>query len=67
MAKQVLTVGENITASLDGTTLTLVIDLSKRLRPSGTGKNTVIATTSGNQSVVCGNDIVKLGINCYTK
>ena len=64
MAKQALTIGQNISASLDGDVLTLTIDLSRRLGSSVSGKNQIIATTSGNQSLPNG---AKLGINCYTK
>lgn len=66
MPTQAVTLGSNLDASLDGVKLTIVIDLSKRQGMSKSGKNAVIATTSGNQNVVCDGKIVKLGINCYT-
>jgi len=65
MAENKVTLGENLDATLIGSILTVKIDLSKRLRPSKSGKNAVIATTSGNQSVAVGNQIVKIGINAY--
>lgn len=68
MAKKVIeNMGANVEASLDGSKLTLVIDLDKRLGMSGSGKNQTIATTSGNQNIVHNGVIVKLGLNCFTK
>lgn len=67
MPKQVVNIGENIAATLDGTILTMTVDLATRLRPSASQKNIVIATTSGNQSVTVGGNVVKVGVNIYTK
>ena len=69
MAKVIVpNVGANVEASLDGSKLTLVIDLDKRLGMSGSGKNQTIATSGGNQSIVYnGTTIVKLGLNVFTK
>jgi len=58
-------IGTNITGTVDGDTLTLVIDMSKRLGPSASGKTTIVATTSGNQPVP-GTPVV-LGLNAYVK
>ena len=57
---------QNVKMTVKGQTLTIEIDLSKRLGPSKSGKTTVIATTSGNVDVPQHRDI-KIGINCYTK
>jgi hypothetical protein len=56
--------GQNVNVTLSGNTLTITIDISKRLGPSKSGKTVLIASTNGNQAVAPG---VTLGINCYTK
>jgi hypothetical protein len=56
---------ENIKVAVKGKILTLTIDLSKRLRESGSGKNTIIATTKGNTRIE-GTEVV-MGLNIYTK
>ena len=56
----------NIKATLNGNTLCLEIDLSKRLGPSASGKTVIVATTSGNQPIP-GTDGVVLGLNAYIK
>ena len=59
---------ENIIASMEGSILTMKIDLSKRLRPSSTGKSTVVATTSGNKTVTLPDGAtVYIGVNAYAK
>lgn len=58
-------IGSNIIGKVDGDTLTLTIDLSKRLGPSASGKTTIVATTSGNQAIP-GTPVV-LGLNAYVK
>ena len=60
-----LDMGENVAGSLDGSILTLKIDISKRLRPSSTGVTTIVATTGGNQPV--GATKVVIGVNAYVK
>ncbi len=59
--------GENIEASIskDGK-LTLVVDLTKRLRPSKTGKTTIVASSDGNKQLD-GTGGVVIGLNIYTK
>ena len=57
-------VGKNVKVAIDGDTLTITIDLSKEFGLSGSGKSSIIATTSGNKGIGKGN--VKLGLNCYT-
>jgi hypothetical protein len=49
---------------VEGSTLTIVIDLSNDAGPSKSGKSLVIATTSGNVDIGNG---VKLGLNVYSK
>lgn len=55
--------GQNLTAYRDGDVLTLVIDLSRRLGPSKSGKTTLIATTNGNAKLPTGET---LGLNLFT-
>ncbi len=46
-------------------TLTITVDLTKRLGKSKSGKTTIIASSEGNQKVGFG-DVV-MGLNIYTK
>lgn len=60
--------GRNVCSRIEGRKLILEIDLDAKGKPSGTGKNIVIATTGGNQAI---NDsaakrILKAGVNIYT-
>lgn len=57
-------IGKNIEASVKGGKLTLTIDLKEEQGKSGSGKSTIIATTSGNVTVE-GTDGMKLGLNLY--
>jgi hypothetical protein len=57
---------ENVTYKVTGKTLTITVDLSKRLRKSGSGKTTVIATTGGN-ILVDPETGATMGVNIYTK
>ena len=59
-----VTVGQNVTMSVEGNILTVKIDLSKDFGPSASGKTISIASTKGNV-VVPGNDGIKIGINAY--
>lgn len=54
----------NVKQTLNGNILTLTIDLSVAGVHSKSGKSVVIATTSGNISVV-GRPEVKIGLNVY--
>lgn len=56
--------GNNVSASVEGNTLTLAIDLDVDLGPSKSGKTSVIATTRGNREIP-GFPGVKLGLNLY--
>ena len=57
---------KNIELSVDGSSLTVKIDLTKEFGPSASGKTIIIATTEGNKSVP-GHDLIKVGINVYKK
>lgn len=65
-APGVSVIGENIEAAVDGNVLTIRIDLSKRLRDSGSGKTVIVATSGGNQPIEGGGGVV-LGLNAYVK
>jgi hypothetical protein len=56
---------KNVELKIDGTILTISVDLSKEFGPSSSGKTTIIATTEGNVSVP-GRD-EKIGLNVYKK
>jgi hypothetical protein len=64
-APEMTTVGENVRYAVDGTTLTVVIDLSYRGGLSESGKTVRVASTLGS-AVIAGTD-VKLGINAFVK
>ena len=57
---------KNVDMALDGTILTIKVDLSKEFGPSASGKTIIIATTEGNVSVP-GAEEKKIGLNVYTK
>ena len=56
---------KNVEMSVEGNTLIIKVDLSKEFGPSSSGKNVIIASTEGNQSVP-GRD-EKIGLNVYRK
>ena len=56
---------KNVELKVEGTTLTISVDLSKEFGPSSSGKTTIIATTEGNVSLP-GRD-EKIGLNVYKK
>lgn len=55
---------ENITFEADGSQLVIVIDLSRELGFSKSGKSVIIATTSGNVSLP-GHEEIEIGLNVY--
>lgn len=57
---------QNLNMTVKGSTLTITVDLSKRLGKSASGKTTIIATTQGNQPVP-GDSGAIIGLNVYTK
>jgi hypothetical protein len=54
----------NCEIEVKGNILTVKIDLTKRLHPSGTGKTMIVGTTSGNASIP-GHPGIKLGVNVF--
>lgn len=56
----------NIETKVEGSILTIKVDLSKDHGPSSTGKSSIIATSSGNATIP-GTDGIKLGLNIYKK
>ncbi|MEK7804397.1 MAG: hypothetical protein AAB264_01680 [Planctomycetota bacterium] len=56
---------KNVEFSVEGTMLTIKIDLSKEFGPSTSGKNIIIASTEGNVSVLDREE--KIGLNIYRK
>ena len=56
---------KNVDLKVDGTILTISVDLSKEFGPSSSGKTTIVATTEGNITVP-GRD-EKIGLNVYKK
>lgn len=57
---------KNVNMKLEGNVLTIKVDLGKEFGPSTSGKNIIIASTEGNQSVE-GKEDVKVGLNVYRK
>jgi hypothetical protein len=55
---------KNIETKIEGTILTVKIDLSKNQGPSRTGKSILIASTEGNSAISPG---VFMGVNVYRK
>jgi hypothetical protein len=56
----------NVDMKIEGTILTIKVDLSKPGEVSSSGKSLVIGTTEGNVSVPDRAE-VKVGLNVYTK
>lgn len=56
---------QNIQWTLEGHTLVIKVDLSKRIGPSSTGKTIIIASTQGNEKV--GGTGASFGLNVFTK
>ena len=57
---------KNIEMTVEGTILTVKVDLSKEFGPSSSGKTIIIASTEGNVSVPDSED-KKIGVNVYRK
>lgn len=55
----------NIKTDIKKNILTITVDLNKKFGPTGSGKNTKIASTEGNQRIE-GTEI-SFGLNVYTK
>jgi len=54
---------ENMDLNIEGNTLTITVDLSVELGPSGSRKNMIIASTRGNAKIP-GTDAT-IGLNIY--
>ena len=57
---------KNVEMSVEGTILTLKVDLSKEFGPSSSGKTVIIASTEGNVSIPGAED-KKIWLNVYRK
>ena len=56
---------KNVEMTMEGTILTIKVDLSKEFGLSGSEKNIIIASTEGNVTVP--NRDEKIGLNVYRK
>lgn len=56
---------KNVEMSVEGTMLTIRVDLSKEFGPSSTGKTIIIASTEGNVTIPERQE--KVGLNVYRK
>jgi hypothetical protein len=56
---------KNVEMTVEGTTLTIRVDLSKEFGPSSSGKTILVATTEGNVTVPGRQE--KVGLNVYRK
>ncbi len=54
----------NVKITVKDNIATIMIDLSKSLGDSKSGKTVLISTTSGNVTIE-GHEGVKIGVNCY--
>ena len=57
---------KNVEVKVEGQTLVLRVDLSKRFGPSSSGKTTIVASTEGNVKVDS-NPGIQFGLNVFTK
>lgn len=56
---------KNVEMAVEGTILTIRVDLSKEFGPSSTGKTIIIASTEGNVTIPDRQE--KVGLNVYRK
>ena len=56
---------KNVEFSVEGSMLTIKIDLSKEFGPSSSGKNIIVASTEGNVAIPGREE--KIGLNIYRK
>ena len=56
---------KNVEMTVEGTILTIKVDLSKEFGPSASGKTIIVASTEGNVSVPTRQE--KVGLNVYRK
>jgi hypothetical protein len=64
-ARRRLRAMKNVEMTIEGTILTIKVDLSKEFGLSGSEKNIIIASTEGNVTVP--NRDEKIGLNVYRK
>jgi hypothetical protein len=57
---------KNVEMEVEGTILTIKVDLSEEFGPSSSGKTIIIASTEGNVNVP-GDEDKKVGLNVYRK
>jgi len=57
---------KNMEMKLEGTKLTITVDISKEFGMSTSGKSLIIASSEGNISIP-GKEEVKIGLNVYRK
>ncbi len=57
---------KNCEMKLNGSILTITVDISKEFGKSSSGKSIIIASTEGNVSIPENEDI-KIGLNVYRK
>ena len=56
---------KNVEMTVEGTMLTIKVDLSKEFGPSSSGKTIIIASTEGNVTIPSREE--KVGLNVYRK
>lgn len=56
---------KNVDMTVEGTKLTITIDLTKEFGPSASGKTIIIASTEGNVTIPDRQE--KVGLNVYRK
>ena len=56
---------KNVEMTVEGTILTIKVDLSKEFGPSASGKTIIVASTEGNITVPTRQE--KIGLNVYRK
>ena len=56
---------KNVEMSIEGSVLTIKVDLAKEFGPSSTGKTIIIASTEGNVTIPDRQE--KIGLNVYRK
>ena len=56
---------KNVEMSVEGTILTIKVDLAKEFGPSSSGKTIIISSTEGNQTIPGREE--KVGLNVYRK
>ena len=56
---------KNVELTVEGTMLTIKVDLSQEFGPSSSGKTIIIASTEGNVSIPDREE--KIGLNIYKK